>query len=148
MFFFLSNFLAVSTNLFASSGFAGIALNGCSSSGGDLRSAVAPSNAWRFLTHNKSEGFKGGLPVNFVGVEGKVLSPARGHKVVVKVMGPQSVGCCQGPTLDCSQSEVQDNPQLSVFFLLPLPILDLAIPILQFIVLDWQLVRRQDRQLA
>ena len=42
MVFVSNNFLAMTTNLFTSSGFAGIVLIGCSSSGGDLRSAVVP----------------------------------------------------------------------------------------------------------
>jgi len=51
MVFVFNNYLAMTTNLFASFGFAEIVLNGCSSSGGDLRSAVATSNARHFLTH-------------------------------------------------------------------------------------------------
>ena len=42
MVFVSNNYLAMTNNLFASSGFAGIVLNGCSSSGGDLWSAVVP----------------------------------------------------------------------------------------------------------
>jgi hypothetical protein len=81
MVFVFNNFLAMTTSLFASSRFAGIVLHGFSSPGGDLRSGMAPTNARRFLTHDKSVGFKGGVPVNFVSVEGKVPSPAGGHEV-------------------------------------------------------------------
>ena len=82
--------------MFASSGFAGIVLNGCSSSGGDLQSAMAPSNAWRFLTLDKSVGFKGGAPVNFVSIEGKVSLPAGGHEVVVESNGAAVSGLLSG----------------------------------------------------
>ena len=132
MVFVFNNFLTMTSNLFTSSGFAGIVLNGFPSSGGDLQSAVAPFNVRRFLTHNKSVakstlvefdvvpvgvvvggnvaaviggkvmavmggnvsgwsvvhvGFKGGAPINFVSIEGKVPLQAGGHEIVVKGNG-------------------------------------------------------------
>ena len=42
MVFVFNNFLAMATNLFAGSGFAGIVLNVFPSSGGDLRFSVVP----------------------------------------------------------------------------------------------------------
>ncbi len=41
-------------------------------------------------------GFKGGAPVNFVSVEGKVLSPAGGHEVVVEGDGAAVSGLLSG----------------------------------------------------
>ncbi len=116
MVFELNNFLAMTTNLFASSRFAGIVLNGCSSSGGDLRSAVATSNARRFLTHDKSVAkttlvefdvvpvavVEGGNVAAVIGgkvmavVSGNVPSQAWGHEVVVEGDGAAVSGLLSG----------------------------------------------------
>jgi len=89
-----NNFDGFCPNLFASSGFDGIVLNGCSSSAGDLRSAVAPSNARRFLTHVKSVAKTTLVEFDMVPVTvvvGDNVATVIGGKVVAEREGSMSV---------------------------------------------------------
>jgi hypothetical protein len=58
----------------------------------------------------------GGCPSTSSAPRGRSRRRPGDTRLSSKATGPQSVGCCQGPTLDCPPSEAPDKPQLSVVF--------------------------------